>query len=203
MRAYAALVGVFLLAGVSDAAAQNYSGGIKAGINFSNVEFDGDGVDVNFDSRKGLIGGAFVVLPVSGAFGVQIEGLYSQKGATIEEDGGEGRIELDYIEIPVLARFSSAPGANATSFHVFAGPSFGFNIRARTEAELDGESESQDISDDVKGFDLGLVVGAGVELGRVVIDGRYTWGFTNINEDLQDDVKVHNRAFAIMAGIRF
>ena len=52
-------------------------------------------------------------------------------------------------------------------------------------------------------FDLGLVAGAGLEFGRFVIDGRYTWGLSNINKDESEDVKIKNRVFAVMAGIRF
>jgi hypothetical protein len=195
-------VAFLLSVGASTASAQNYSAGIKAGVNFANINIEGDGVDVSFDNRTGLVAGGFVVWPVNTVFGVQTEALYSQKGAKIEEDGATGTLKLDFLEVPVLARFSS-PASNGASFHVFGGPSFGFRLRARSESEFEGDSESEDISDDVERFDLGLVAGAGVEMGRLVVDGRYTWGMTNLNKDPEDDVKIKNRVFSIMAGIRF
>ena len=60
-----------------------------------------------------------------------------------------------------------------------------------------------DISDQVERFELALVVGGGVEFGRILIDGRYSWGLSNLNKDDQDEMKIRNRVFAVMAGIRF
>src|SRR5687767_7439284 len=122
MRVSAMFVAFLLAVSVSTASAQSYWGGIKAGVNFANINVEGEGVDVSFDNRTGLVGGVFVVWPLSGAFGVQTEALYSQKGAKIDEDGGTGTLKLDFLEIPVLARFSS-PASGGASFHVFAGPS--------------------------------------------------------------------------------
>lgn len=124
MRVCALFVVFLLSAGAATSSAQNYTAGIKAGVNFANINIEGEGVDVSFDNRTGLVGGVFVVWPLSGAFGVQTEALYSQKGATLEEGGGTGTLKLDFLEIPVLARFSS-PASNGTSFHVFGGPSLG------------------------------------------------------------------------------
>jgi len=205
MRVYGLLIGLVLTLGVSSAAAQTSpSFGVKAGVNFANLDFDADDVNLSFDRRTALVAGGFVLWPVRDTFGLQVEGLFTQKGAKIEDDGIEGSIKLDFFEVPVLARFS-VPSSTRTSFHLFAGPSFGFRLRARSEAESEGESEDLDISDDVAGFDLGLVVGAGVEFGRIIVDGRYTHGLTNLNTspDDQDDVKIKSRVFSIMAGFRW
>ena len=176
--------------------------GVKAGVNFANLNFDADDASVNFDQRKGFVGGLFVVWPANSLVALQSEVLYSQKGAQIEEGGMTAKLKLDYVDIPVLARVSS-PASGGASFHVFAGPSFAVRVSAKTEANFEGEEESEDVDDDVERFDLGLVAGAGLEFGRFVIDGRYTWGLSNINKDDEDDVKIKTRVFAVMAGIRF
>jgi hypothetical protein len=191
-----------LTGGVASAQEQPAAVGVKAGMNFSNLNFDGDGASLNLDQRKGFVGGLFVVWPATGRVALQTEALYSQKGAQMEEGDASGKIKLDYIDVPVLGRFSS-PVSGGTSFHVFAGPSFGFRVSAKAESSFGDEEESEDIDDDVERFDLGLVAGAGLEFGRFVIDGRYTWGLSNINKDEADDVKIKNRVFAVMAGIRF
>jgi Outer membrane protein beta-barrel domain len=162
---------------------QSASFGVKAGVNFANLNFEG-------------------VAPANSQFALQAEALFSQKGAKSEEEGFSSRISLNYIDIPVLARFST-PASSGASFHVFAGPSFGFKTSAEATSEFDGEEETEDLDDQVKGFDLGLVLGAGVEFGRLVIDGRYAWGMTDINEDEDEGVKVKTRTFSIMAGFRF
>ena len=205
MRVCVILLALVLTAGVSSASAQTGSSfGVKAGANFANLDFSGDDVDLSFDRRIGFIGGAFMLFPVSPTFGLQVEGLYSQKGAKFDEDDFESRIELDTFDVPVLARYT-IPSSTDTSFHLFAGPSFGFKLSANEIEQFgDGDGEKTDISDDVAGIDFGLVVGAGIEFGRFVIDGRYTHGFTNLNDsDESDTVEIKSRVFSIMAGFRF
>jgi hypothetical protein len=133
--------------------------------------------------------------------------LYSQKGSKFEVEGfAEGAVEVDYLEVPILLRVGQW-NASGTTFNAFVGPSLGFRVRAKARAESGGESESVDISEEIEGFDFGLVFGAGVEFGRFTLDGRYTWGLSNINERLDDDefdtAKVTNRVISIMAGVRF
>jgi hypothetical protein len=177
--------------------------GVKAGVNFANLNFEGEGATVNFDQRTGFVGGLFVVWPASSRLALQTEVLYSQKGAKIEEDEATGKIKFDYVDVPVLARVST-PASGGTAFHLFAGPSFGFRVSAKSEATFEGEEESEDLDDEVERFDLGLVAGAGLQFGRFEIDGRYTWGLTNLNKDEEDEgVKIKNRVFSVMAGIRF
>ena len=206
MRLYGLVLGLVLTAGVSSAPAQTApTFGVKAGVNFANLDFDVEEINDSVDRRTGLVAGGFVLWPMQNAFGLQVEGLFSQKGITVDQDGDEGSLELDFFEVPVLARFS-APSSTNTSFHLFAGPSFGFKLRARSEFEFDdGESESENIGEDIAGFDLGLVVGAGLDVGRFLIDGRYTHGLTNLytGPDGGDDGSIKNRVFSIMAGFRF
>jgi hypothetical protein len=199
----AVLVLVMLLAcGGTAFGQQSASFGVKAGVNFANLNFEGDEDDAELDSRTRFVGGLFVVVPANSQFALQAEALFSQKGAKAEEEGFSSRISLNYIDIPVLARFST-PASSGASFHVFAGPSFSFKTSAEATSEFEGEEETEDLDEQVKGFDLGLVLGAGVEFGRFVLDGRYTWGMTDINDEEEEGLKVKTRTFAIMAGFRF
>ena len=204
MRVCALLVALVLTAGVSSAAAQTSpSFGVKAGANFANLDFSNVD-DLDPDQRIGFIGGAFMLFPVTPTFGLQVEALYSQKGAKFEENDTELRYELDTFEVPVLARYTF-PSSTNTSFHFFAGPSFGFKLSANEIFEFDDEEEKTDIGDEVAGLDFGLTFGVGIEFGKFVIDGRYTHGFTNLN-DSEDDFELgetKSRVFSIMAGFRF
>ena len=59
------------------------------------------------------------------------------------------------------------------------------------------------MSDEIERFELGFVIGAGVNIGRrFVIDGRYLRGLTSVDTDTTDG-KIKNRGFSIMAGGRF
>ena len=203
MRLCSIVVAV-VLAQATAAAAQSrpVAVGVKGGVNFAELKFEAEGESEDSDARKGFVGGLFIVWPSESRFALQTEALFSKKGAQVSEGDDSGTIKFNYFEVPVLARISTARSGRA-SVHVFAGPSFGFRLSAKTKATFDGQEMSEDIDDEVEKFDLGLVAGAGLDIGRFVIDGRYTWGTSNLNKDDTDDVTIKNRVFTLMAGIRF
>lgn len=205
----ALIMGVVLAGPASTALAQERHVGIKLGVNVASAVFEGESA-LNYDEPKiGLLGGGFAVLPVTGPLAVQIEALFSQKGAklSVNEPDTEFALELDYLDFPVLARLAG-PASGTTRLHVFVGPSLGYRMGARSRATFTGfdfaTGEVQNIERDVSRFDLGLVAGAGVDIGRrLVVDGRYSWGLTNLNTDESAGAEIRNRVLSLMAGVRF
>ena len=49
----------------------------------------------------------------------------------------------------------------------------------------------------------GLTAGGGVDIGRAVVDARYTTGLTNVDAVASDAITIKNRTFSVMGGIRF
>lgn len=191
------LVLVLLVVSAPAAMAQNKGAGFKVGVNFAKLHIETD-EDVNFDRRTGIVAGVFYVLPIAPHFSFQPEWLYAQKGAKFPENKDFG-LDLDYFDVPLLLRWDSTTAGEST-FNVFAGPSINFRHRARQE----DEEGDRDIRSDVERIDVGLIVGAGVELGRFVIDGRYQHGLKEVNKDAEaENFSVKHRAFSIMAGFRF
>ncbi len=166
------------------------SAGIKGGINFATLSSDSDD---DFDRLIGGVGGVFIGRDITKNFGLQLEGLYSMRGAKTED--GVGKFKLNYIDIPVLARFGATSASGIKAF-AFTGPQASFNIKAEAEF-LD---QTQDLEDEVEKFDLGWTVGAGVEVNRFTVDARYTMGLKNIGKD--DDDSTKNRTIAVMVGFR-
>lgn len=202
MRA-AVLLFVFGTYWTPAASAQGVQAGVKFGVNVADLSFEENDEIEDLDSRKGIVAGGFIVWPMTPAFAVQTEALYSQKGASLSDQGVTGGLELDYLDIPILARFTTSPGSNA-NVHFYAGPSFNFNLRARTKVTFGGESSEEDFSDDIKSFDTAMIVGASVEVSRLLFEGRYSWGLTNIDkEDGMSDPAVKHRVLSFGAGIRF
>jgi hypothetical protein len=201
MRVYA-MVLCLVLGAATAASAQGPVFGVKAGVNWANLNFDGEDANVNFDQRTGFAGGLFMVWPGNSKAALQVEALYSQKGTGLDNEEGKGALKVDYLDIPVLARFSSGP-ANKASFHVFGGPSLGFKMRAHATGDFAEDGDDEDIGDDVETFDFGMVVGAGVDFGKLTLDARQSWGLSDINKDPNDDEKVKTRTFSVMLGIRF
>jgi hypothetical protein len=193
-----------MLGGAVPAAAQTAALGVKAGVNVANIQFIEEEEHIEFDSRIGFTGGLFVVWPADARVALQLEGLYSQKGARLAATGVDLSFELDYVDFPTLLRVTSTRNARGVSFHGFGGPSFGARVRARATGTFEGTSGGSDLGDELEPFDVGLVAGGGVEIGRVVIDARYTWGLTNINRNpREDDTTIRSRVFAVTAGVRF
>jgi hypothetical protein len=184
----------------ASANAQGVSGGLKGGVLFSSIPkfsdtLDGPGIDVG--QRVGVAGGAFLTLSLLPGFAIQPEVLFVQKGTkvTVEGTGFDMRVRLDYIDVPVLARLSV--GAGGARVYFFGGPSFNFNLKAENKID----SETEDIKDEVEKHEISAVAGLGVEIGKFLVEGRWIEGLKNVAKD--SDVELKNRAFAIMAGIRF
>lgn len=168
------------------------SAGIKGGINSATLSSDAD-LNDDLSQLIGGVGGVFVGRDINKNVGLQLEALYSMRGAKAE--GGDAKIKLNYIDVPVLARFGATSASGIKAF-AFTGAQASFNVKA--EAEFLGET--QDLEDDTEKFDLGWTVGAGVEVKRVTLDARYTMGLMNIAKD--ETEKTKNRTFTVMVGVR-
>jgi hypothetical protein len=180
------------------------TGGIKGGITFGDIPafaevLDDDGAEP--EMRTGFIVGGFAFMSFDDMFGLQVEGLYAQKGLEYEFGTDEFGYELDYIEIPVLFRIQTAPDRGV---YALVGPAFGFNINAEATSEVDDDEVSVDISDEVRGFELSFVAAVGFQMNQFLVEGRYMEGLTNLlDDDVDDEVTYKTRTFAILAGFRF
>ncbi len=194
---YVTLALVAILACATPCLAQDRGLGVKGGVNLASQHTDGS--DSSLDARTGLVAGAFWTLPLTSWLGVQVEGLYSMKGARVNFEGVKSTLQLDYFEVPVLARVPF--GGGHRRYFVAGGPSLGLRLRARTRTKFSGATEDIDVADQVERLDVGIAGGGGVELGSLVIDARYTYGLTDIDKD--EAAKTRNRAIAVTAGFRF
>jgi len=197
------------------ASAQGVGGGPKGGVTFSSLsgEFaDPDLSSVSFEYQAGFAIGGFVALPMGDSGLFQPEVYFVRRVTTGVENtlGINTEISLDYLEIPVLFKYSRA-AAGQTSPTFFAGPSVAFELGAKAKDLTAGGGAAEDIADDLVDVEFGLVFGGGVDFASgLQIDVRYYWGLTNIIKDdsvggslvdPSDDFK--NRTFAIMAGFSF
>jgi hypothetical protein len=202
-------LGLILAINAPGATAQERQIGAKAGPSFSTVVFDPDEGDEDYDRRIAAAGGGFVVLPFTRRVAFQLEALFNPKGAKLYDAAEDltGSVLLRYFEIPTLIRING-PRRASRAFHFFAGPYSAFRISATREISFSGSGitagEKTDMSDEVERFEFGLLGGAGVDIGKyAVIDGRYSHALTNLNTDAGDGVRIKNRMFTIMAGVRF
>jgi len=185
---------ILALVAVSSAAVlgQGISGGVKAGLNFANQNFESDIGDFSPDARTSFHVGFFATIMVSETFGVQPELMYNSAGSKIDLGSlGDAVEKLNYLTVPVMLRYQPV-----SVFNIHAGPTFGFLLSA--ESEYDGDS--QDNKDSYKGLDLGLGFGAGVDLPLGIgFTARYVLGLSNVSDDPNSDAKLTNNVIQLSA----
>jgi len=199
-RRIAATALALVILGASTTSAQTFQFGVKGGVNFATLSVE-DG-DSAFDSRIGAVIGGFVTWQAFSWLELQPEVLFTSKGAKVEESGISSNLIVDYLEVPILARYSRPLSDNWRVF-VAGGPTVAVRLRARTTTEFSGGTEEIDIDDDVEQMDFGVAVGGGVEVGRWILDGRYTFGLSDVDADTSDAATFRNRVISVTAGFRF
>lgn len=177
--------------------AQEVQFGAKAGVNFANLTGDVE----DSDMRTSFHLGAVAEIKINEKFSVQPELLYSSQGTTSKEKfegiSFESTIKLDYIAVPIMAKYYVAQGLSLE-----AGPQIGFLVAAESEFSAGGESETEDIKDELKSVDFGLNFGLGYKLDSGINFGaRYNLGLSNIADD--DDYELKNSVFQISVGYLF
>ena len=180
--------------------------GLKGGMNLSNLNID-EVDDENM--RVGYHFGAYVNVPISDAFAVQPEVLYSTKGSKADYDidlgllgsvNGNAQIHLDYIDIPLLGVFRVGD-----NFELHLGPYIGFLANSKYKFEGDSEGEGDLDSDHFKNMDYGLVGGLALNFSALQVGARYNYGLQKIEDSstakaLLGDAK--NSYFQVFAAIR-
>ena len=196
--------------------------GVKGGLNIATLTGD-DAEDEK--SKIGFAFGGFLTYEVNKMFSLQPELLFTMKGTKFEfeyiEDYGsfqyyykqEGSWNLNYLEIPILAKLNIPMEGNIKP-NVFLGPALGFNLSATFDSDWedkgyedgvlvfeDSGGVNDDIEDYIKGVDFGLVFGAGVDFGQISVDARYNFGLSTIADE--GDAEIKNSVISIMLGYAF
>lgn len=154
---------------LSNAQDSKLSFGIKAGVNLSSISGmkGDDGSDAK--GRTGFYVGGLANYSISDKFSIQPEVLYSMEGAD--------KRALDYIRIPVMAKYEVVE-----NFSILAGPSFAFRMAAEN-AELEKATKSSD---------FGLGIGAAYAFGNIFVDARYNMGLSDIKDASEGDTLKNN-----------
>lgn len=181
--------------------------GVKGGVSFANLPKFADEIEAQGGSpemRIGGAGGAHVLLTLGGLVGLQAEALYTQKGIKAAGPAGaDGSFELkvDYIDVPVLLRLGLTGGRG---LQLLVGPSFNFNTGARF-ISTGAFDVDEDIKDQITDFEFGMVVGLGYYARRLLLEGRYQEGLTDIatfTDVLDDSITYKNRTFLALIGVQ-
>lgn len=176
-------VAAILMSGT--ASAQNVNIGVKAGANFYNVNTEGSD---NADTKTGLHAGLLGHIHLAPQLALQPEIYYSSQGSKSNVANINRKLNLDYINVPVLLQYMFDNG-----FRLQAGPQVGFLVNAKSEVN----GVKTNVKESLKTVDFG--VGAGIGYvhppSGFGVDARYNLGLSNINEN--SAVKSTNRGFQV------
>jgi hypothetical protein len=195
---------------ITFSASAQFSVGVKGGLNLATLGGDGESPDM----RASFHVGGYLNFPLSDNLSIQPELLYNSVGAknsesdSYEEDGFEITekvdvvFKLNYVSIPLMMKYSFG------AINLQAGPQLSILAKAKSKIEyeivVDGDLEEsgsvEDDVDDIKGFDVGLNVGLGADVGKLNATVRYSLGLANINDD--SDFKTTNNVIQISVGYK-
>lgn len=173
--------------------------------------------------RIGAQAGVFATIPVRGAWSVQPELNYTQKGVRVETsfapvDGGPATfdLDLDYVEVPMLLRFDAARNRTWHPFAV-AGPSLGVRVRCQSDLSTSGVTFSSrcnapdgalyTIDTPFKRTEISGVFGLGLTgpLGRrrSYAELRYARSLSTINDQAEIPLSPKHSGVSILFGVGF
>ncbi len=197
-----AFIGLFF---TSSTFAQTLSFGPKIG--YTSTTLKGNDVPNGTDPLSGLVGGVFFkYASESNIVAFQPEILYHQKGAVDMEDGDGIKLNVDYLEVPLLLKVQIPVGE--TFFpHIYAGPYGAFELdnNFKSQASFLGFTITDNEKADVQDFDYGAIVGAGfdvqLESFYFGVDARYGIGMERIISFDGERQDMKNRNFSLMLGL--
>lgn len=161
--------------------------GIRFGPNFSTLAVNETPDAKSF--RGGFHVAGYVITPLNNdGFSFQPEIMFAQKGFEATYEDSTITFNSNYLELPLLLRYNFAlPKFN---FYINGGPYIGVwlggNVTISSDSvDISGKYEFQEGD---KRFATGFHAGAGITYslgpGRLVLEGRYMFGVSNINKEL-------------------
>lgn len=180
--------------------------GALGGINWTNVKTETNTFDIDTSAGAGWQLGIWFGGNRDGRAGLMGEVSYVVKKVKITDpfDGTELTAENTYVQIPVLLRINTGSRErDKPSLYFLVGPVF--------DIKIGDNEEFTDLFDDpdnvYEGLEIGLMAGAGFEVVRVGIEGRYSWGLRNVlGTDAANDSGFGStkfNTFSVVAKIRF
>lgn len=216
-------------AGTANAQSGTLKYGIKGGFSLSSYTGGGD-IGKNAGFKPGFTAGALVNYGLSDNASLQIEGLFSQKGAFIDNASGfydgnvatpytnkQYRSTLSYIDVPVLFKYNTGDDGKGLFFEVGPQASFAVGLREFTRDQNSGAGSNSERNlstnrDRLVPVGVGYVGGIGYQItSGLGIGVRYTGDFSNVYKDgfgsgnapLRSDNNFHNGVFQLQAHYLF
>lgn len=178
--------------------------GVKGGVNLSTFEGEFDipefvSSDFKYTNRLTGYGGLLLNYYIGNGIAFQGEVNYSMMGAKAENN--RQNIDLyavNFLEIPAIIRYHAGQ-PKRPQFYIEAGPVMHIALFARDH--LDRFDLQRKTKENYRGASYGVTGGMGMQFYakkyRVLVGGRYTLGFTDINEFERTVNKLRTFSFGV------
>lgn len=181
---------VFVIANTTIISAQSVEFGARFMPTFS--QFDvrtATGGTVDGTVTLGYGGGIFLGYHFTDNVGMQAEVIYSSINQKYSELDIEKKVNLKYVNIPLLLLLETSP-TKPVNLSVVAGPQIGISVGSSFDNLVVGDSLNLDPVLSVKKGDLGLAYGAGLDFGldpenkiRLGLGFRGVYGLIDISDN--------------------
>ena len=210
---------IFLLLISQESNAQDQMG-FKFGLHFATFSgIDSTAQVGDLKPNIGLHGGVYYQAAINEHISI-VPGLhFYQKGLKLTgEDDSPGflfafnsKLIVDYLEAPILFRYSFNSDPQEVNFYLSGGPTFSYALSARNIAVIKANGERDRTKEDIdfdelgfRRFDIGANFNAGVsipvDVGSIILEIHYSLGISNINDDSVTDMVNRNRGYGISFG---
>lgn len=163
---------VFMACLVKAQTGRNFDYGIKAGWNATNISHS------DLKNKMSVHLGAFAEWKINDYFGIQPEFLYSRQGARDKRNGEKSKLQINYLNVPVLAKLYVLKKVS-----VDLGPQLGFALDVRNKMKVSANDATHVYKTKIKNFntcDFSFALGASYAMGEFVLSARYNVGLTNV-----------------------
>lgn len=166
-----------LIVAVDTQAESSFPFGVKGGINWATWDW-GNEYDVEGNTTySGWQLGAFVEWDFDWILSVELDLLYSMRGTKISQVRDEAKFNTAYFDVPLLLKYTFDLEYSRPYFVL--GPSFNFLM----SADYVAGSDTEDIQNDLEPMEFAMVVGFGIHMKSVLLEGRYNMAMTDVNKD--------------------
>ncbi len=205
MKKLAIILSVFLLATLSVHAQSGF--GIKAGMNFNSMsDIEVNDIKTSINRKTGFHAGILYKIDLPSGFGIQPELLYIQKGGTLSEvqtessahiDLGNGDFKMHYLQLPVNIQW----GIDLVLFRPF------LMVSPFLSYQISKDSNIKDLAWDTEKLGYGIGLGAGLDIWKFQVSGKYNWDLGKASEFKWNGTKTFkggkNRGFELTLAFIF
>ncbi|MEG0518416.1 MAG: porin family protein [Bacteroidales bacterium] len=184
MRRLVLVLAAFILVAVTANAQSGF--GVKAGLNFNSMsDIKIENLETSVQNKTGFHVGVVYKLKLPAGLALQPELVYTQKSSSISYAGVNKKSEnkMGYLQLPVNLQW----GVDLVLFRPFiqVSPYVGYMIHNKTDF----------FQTDYKKFQYGIGVGAGLEIWKFQLSGRYCWDLGEVGTFSWDKANPKNIEF--------